>query len=145
MERIVSEGHELGNHFKSDRPSIQLDSAAFDRALAEADSAIREFAPARWARPGSGWYTPRMVRSMERSGYDCALGTVYPLDGTVGWSWFSRQFILANARPGTIVILHDRGARAQRTAKVLGQVLPELRARGYEIVTLSELASAAAR
>lgn len=145
MARIVSEGHEVGNHFTSDSPTIRLDSAAFERELAQADSALREFAPVRWARPGSGWYTARMVRSMERSGYDCALGTVYPFDGTIGWPWFSSRFILANARPGTIVILHDRGERARRTAMVLGRVLPELKARGVEVVTLSELAAAAVR
>ena len=144
MTRIVAEGHEVGNHFTSGQPTIRLDSAAFERDLAEADAAIREYAPVRWARPGSGWYNRRMVRSMERSGYDCALGTVYPFDGTMGWSWLSRQFILANARPGTIVILHDRDERALRTAKVLGRVLPELRARGFEVVTLSELVAAAA-
>ena len=145
MARIASEGHEVGNHFTSDRPTIRLDSAAFERDLDRADSALREFAPVRWARPGAGWYSRRMVRAMERSGYDCALGTVYPLDGTIGWPWFSSRFIVANARPGTIVILHDRGERARRTAKVLGHVLPELKARGYEVVTLSEMAAAAAR
>jgi peptidoglycan/xylan/chitin deacetylase (PgdA/CDA1 family) len=143
MERLRQEGHEVGNHFTSDRPTIRLDSASFERDLARSDSVLRRFGRVRWARPGSGWYSRRMVRAMERSGYRCALGTVYPLDGSIGWSWFSAQYIIANARPGTVVILHDRGERAERTAKVLGRVLPELRARGFEVVTLSELTASA--
>ena len=143
MARITREGHEIGNHFTADRPAIRLDSAAFDEDLARADSALDDFAPTRWARPGSGWYSRRMVRSIERAGYHCALGTVYPFDGSIGWSWFSTRFIVAHAKPGAIIVLHDRGKRSVRTAKVLGRVLPELRARGYEVVTLSELMAAA--
>jgi len=143
MERMTREGHEVGNHFTADRASIRLDSAAFQRDLEAADSALLPYAPRRWARPGSGWYSRRMVRTMERSGYRCALGGVYPLDGTLASSWLSSQYILAHVRPGAVVILHDRGKRSMRTAKVLGRVLPELQARGYEVVTLTQLVSAA--
>jgi len=145
LQRVRQEGHEIGNHFTTDRASIRLDSAAFERDLAASDSTLRRFGSSSWARPGSGWYSPRMVRAMERSGYRCALGTVYPLDGALGWPWLSTTYILAHVRPGAVVVLHDRGARARRTATVLGRVLPELKARGYDVVTLSELVSAADR
>lgn len=143
MARIGREGHEIGNHLTTDRPAIRLDSATFERDLARADSALAAFGASRWARPGSGWYSRRMVRSIERAGYQCALGTVYPFDGSIASSWLSTRFILAHAKPGRIIVLHDRGERSRRTAKVLGRVLPELRARGYEVVTLSELTAAA--
>jgi peptidoglycan-N-acetylglucosamine deacetylase len=142
VERVRQDGHEIGNHFTSDRASIRLDSAEFERDLHASDSALRRHGASKWARPGSGWYSARMVRAMERSGYRCALGTVYPLDGTLAWPWLSTTYILAHVRPGAVVVLHDRGARAKRTAEVLGRVLPELRRRGYEVVTLSRLASA---
>src|SRR5262245_22761247 len=76
MQRVRSEGHEIGNHFTADRASIRLDSVAFERDLAAADSALRPYGPVQWVRPGSGWYSRRMVRSIERSGYRCALGSV---------------------------------------------------------------------
>ena len=141
--RMRREGHELGNHLTRDRPAIRLDSAAFERDLAEADSVLRPYGPLRWARPGSGWYSRRMVRTMQRAGYECALGSVYPIDAGLGWPWLSERYIMAHARPGAIIILHDRGIRGERTAAVLGRVLPALRARGYRIVTLSELAAPA--
>ena len=142
VERIRREGHEVGNHFTRDRPAIRLDSAAFERDLAAADSALRPFGPLAWARPGSGWYSPRMVRTMTRAGYRCALGSVYPLDAALGWPAISAWHIVSHARPGAVIVLHDRGARGRRTAAVLGRVLPTLRARGYQLVTLSELARA---
>ena len=100
---------------------------------------LASWGPLRGARPGSGWYSARMVRQMERAGYRCALGSVYPLDAQQPFAWLSERYVLARVRPGAIVILHDRGRRGSRTARVLGRVLPELRARGYRVVTLSEL------
>ncbi len=145
LTRLRAEGHEVGNHFTYDRPAIRLDSATFERDLAHADSALRRYGPLRWARPSSGWYSQRMVRTMDRAGYGCALGSVYPVDAGLGWPWLSERYILAHARPGAIIILHDRGKRGQRTAAVLGRVLPGLRARGYHVVTLSELTGDARR
>jgi peptidoglycan/xylan/chitin deacetylase (PgdA/CDA1 family) len=80
---------------------------------------------------------------MRRAGHECVLGSVYPLDAGLGWPWLSERYIVAHARPGSIIILHDRGRRGTHTAEVLGRVLPVLRARGYEIVTLTELAGPA--
>jgi len=144
LARMLADGNELGNHFTHDRPAIRLDSAAFDLDLAQADSVLRRYAPVRWVRPSSGWYSRRMVRRMRQAGYQCALGSVYPLDAGLGWPWLSKRYILAHSRPGAIIILHDRGVRGERTADVLGEVLPALRARGYRVVTLSELALPAA-
>ena len=143
LARMRREGHELGNHLTRDRPAIRLDSATFERDLAQADSLLRPYGPLRWTRPGSGWYSRRMVRAMHRAGYECALGSVYPVDAGLGWRWLSERYILAHARPGAIIILHDRGIRGERTAAVLGRVLPTLHARGYQTVTLSELTAGA--
>lgn len=146
LGRLVRDGHEVGNHGTRDRAAVRLDSAAFAADLRAADSALGRWLPTpasapRWARPGSGWYSGRMVREMERAGYRCALGSVYPLDAALGWPWLSERYILAHARPGAVIILHDRGTRGRRTAQVLGRVLPALRARGYEVVTLGQLAA----
>ena len=141
LARMRREGHELGNHFTRDRIGIRLDSATFERDLATADSILGSYTTVRWVRPGSGFYSQRMTRAIQRAGHQCALGSVYPLDAGLGWRWLSEWYILAHARPGAIIILHDRGRRGERTAELLGRVLPELQSRGYTIVTLSELAN----
>jgi peptidoglycan/xylan/chitin deacetylase (PgdA/CDA1 family) len=41
--------------------------------------------------------------------------------------------------PGAVIILHDRVPQWEQTPEVLRMLLPELRKRGYKIVTLSEL------
>jgi peptidoglycan/xylan/chitin deacetylase (PgdA/CDA1 family) len=151
MTRLLRDGHEIGNHGTRDRPAIRLDSATFASDLREADAALRDQlirtgkpGVVRWARPGSGLYSRAMLRTMHRMGYECALGSIYPLDAELAWPWLSERYILGRVRPGGIVILHDRGSRGQRTARVLGRVLSELRTHGYRIVTLTELAAIAA-
>lgn len=144
VRQLVAEGHELGNHFTRDRPSICLSADEFARDLDEAHQILVKYGSVHWARPGSGWYSRAMIATLERQGYRCALGSVYPYDASIPWSGFATWYILRNARPGAILVLHDGGARGRRTARVLGAVLPALRQRGYQVVSLSELVAAVA-
>ena len=139
MRRLVGEGHQLGNHFTQDRPSIRLDSAEFEADLLAAHHALSPWGHPVWARPGSGWYSQEMVATMRRHLYRCALGSVYPLDAAIPSVAWATHYILRHVQPGAIVILHDGGNRGKRTVRTLGRVLPELRRQGYQVVTLSEL------
>ena len=137
----VADGHELGNHLTRDEASVRLAPAAFAAAVREADTVLERFAPVRWLRPASGWYDDAMLDTIEREGHRCALGSIYPYDAHQPWVRVSAAYILANARPGAVIVLHEGGERGRRTVEVLRRVLPELRARGYRIVTLSEMAA----
>jgi peptidoglycan/xylan/chitin deacetylase (PgdA/CDA1 family) len=137
--RLVAESHEIGNHFTRDRASIRLDHDRFARDLEQAHEALAPFGPVRWARPGAGWYSQAMIATMAEQGYRCALGSVYPYDAAIPSADFSIRHILRNVRPGAILVLHDGGARGRRTARVLRTILPELKRRGFRVVTLSDL------
>jgi peptidoglycan/xylan/chitin deacetylase (PgdA/CDA1 family) len=139
MVRLVREGHQVGNHFTQDRPSIRLDRQEFEADLLTAHRALSHWGHPVWARPGSGWYSEEMVTVMRRHLYRCAVGSVYPLDAAIPSVTWATQYILRQVEPGAIVILHDGGNRGKRTARTLAGVLPELRKQGYEVVTLSEL------
>jgi peptidoglycan/xylan/chitin deacetylase (PgdA/CDA1 family) len=142
VRKLVAEGHEVGNHFTQDRPSIRLTPRAFEADLLQAHRELAPWGRLIWARPASGWYSQAMVEVMQRHGYRCVLGSVYPFDATIPSVAWARGYILRNARPGAIVVLHDGGSRGRRTARVLAEVLPELRRRGYRVVSLSELLTA---
>ena len=139
VQRMVREGHELGNHGTRDRPAIRLPYEEFVRDVSEAKRTLARFGSVRWARPGSGWYSQDMIEAFTRTGHRCALGSVYPFDGSIPSTWVARRHILGNARAGSVIVLHDGAGRGRRTLAVLQDVLPELRARGYRVVTLSEL------
>ncbi len=145
MEQMVAAGHELGNHMMHDEPSIELTPEEFERRLLHSGEALARFDKVSWFRPASGYYDDPMLDILERHGLRCALGSVYPVDAHIPWSWFARTWIRWRARPGAVIILHDGGKRGMRTAKTLRVVLPALREKGYRIVTLSELAALAER
>ena len=139
---IVAGGHEVGNHTMRDEPSVLLAPTAFEAVVRQAGTVLGRFGPVRWLRPGSGWYTAAMLAAVERAGYRCALGSVYPYDAHVPSSRLATAYVLANVRPGAVIVLHEGGrggARGRRTAETLRRVLPALRGRGYRVVTLSEL------
>jgi peptidoglycan/xylan/chitin deacetylase (PgdA/CDA1 family) len=143
VRRIASEGHELGNHFTRDRASIRLSPTSFEADLLLAHQVLAPYGALKWARPGSGWYSRAMIGVMRRHGYHCALGSVYPLDAAIPSASFAALYIMRHTGPGAVVVLHDGGSRGRRTAKVLSEVLPELRRRGYRVVSLTELVAAA--
>jgi peptidoglycan/xylan/chitin deacetylase (PgdA/CDA1 family) len=137
--RMVEEDHELANHLTADEPSIRLAPSDFEHQLLESHDALSKFADVRWFRPGSGWYDAAMLSILHKHGYRCVLGSVYPFDPQLPSSWFAAHYVLWNVRPGSIIVLHDHGARGERTASALTTILPELNRRGFRVVTLSEL------
>lgn len=63
---------------------------------------------------------------------------------TLDWSRPGVQAIvdrILSARPGDIILCHDGGGDRSQTVEALRIALPELRARGYEFVTIDELLS----
>ncbi len=140
LSRLSEEGHELGNHLMADVPSIRLSAEQFEQELLQTHRFLSPFGPVRWFRPGSGWFSQRMIGQLQRHGYRCALGSAYAYDCHIPSAWYASRHILLNTRPGSVIILHDGCESRWRTVATLEYVLPELGRRGYRVVTLSELA-----
>lgn len=142
LERIVQEGHELGNHLMSDERSISLNAAEFEQQLAETHALISAYGPVRWFRPGSGFYNERMLAQVRPFQYRTVVGSIYPYDAHVHSVEFASSYILGNVQPGSIVILHDGGMEREATPDILQRIIPALQKRGYRFTTLSELSGA---
>lgn len=138
LQAIVDDGHELGNHLYFDRPSIQLEDDDFVDALLKTDALIRPLGPVQWCRPGSGWLDVRMVEIMAEHGYRPCLASVYPLDLTTPRKMATWHFEI-NARPGSILVLHDGGLARLGTLETLEIALPRLEEQGIRAVTVTEL------
>jgi peptidoglycan/xylan/chitin deacetylase (PgdA/CDA1 family) len=139
VARAVGEGHELGNHLVNNAPSVRMSAEAFASDVRAAGEVLGRFDTVRWLRPASGWYSDAMLDTIEREGYRCALGSVYPYDAYHASARLSAAYVLASVRPGAVIVLHDGRSRGHRTVEVLRRVLPVLGARGYRVVTVSEL------
>lgn len=144
LTRMRADGHELANHLDQDVPAIGLSAADFEHQLLHTDSLLAappSAASGKWCRPGSGWFNTRMLGQLSANGYRLALGSVYPHDLLLRSPHLITAFILNRVFAGSVLILHDGDGHPERTFRVLERVLPALKARGYELVTLSELSA----
>lgn len=144
MRRLIAAGHEIGNHMMADTSSAELTPAEFERQLRQTHALLAPFGPVRWFRPGHGWFNQRMLDQIHRHGYRCGMASAYALEFLPVSAPYAARHILRNIRPGGVIVLHDGKADRVRTIDVLRRILPELRRRGYQIVTMSELAAAGA-
>lgn len=143
LQDLVRSGIELGNHAMHDEPSRSLS----DPILAEQISAVKEMihsaydavnveAPPNYFRPGSGFFSERMLKVLGKMDYRLVLGSIYPHDPQIPHWRVNARHILSMLGPGGIIICHDRRSW---TVPMLRKVLPEIRRRGYRIVTVTEL------
>ncbi|QDU87632.1 Peptidoglycan-N-acetylmuramic acid deacetylase PdaC [Pirellulimonas nuda] len=142
VEQIVREGHELGNHQIRDVPAVTLTPDELARQLNDADAILRRFGPVRWLRPGGGFVNDDVKRVAKRLDCQIALGSAFPMDPYIHSPRFVAAYLLGRVQPGAIVVLHDCGARGERTATALAAAIPQIEAQGIKLVTLSELAEA---
>lgn len=144
VKREALEGHEIANHTYTHMYfNRKVSASAIAGELEKTSNTLTELTgqKCRWFRPPGGFYNDTVVRVAKERGYTLIL-----------WSWHqdTRDWIspgvgkivrkvLNNARNGDIVLLHDHVSGANQTVAALGQILPELRDRGYRMVTVSEL------
>lgn len=142
VRRIVAEGHVLCNHTENHDEQLAVESTGV--ALGEMLSAARAIEqvtgrPARYFRaPGGGW-TPALEQLVERAGMVPLKWNVDPRD----WERPSARTIVsrvvAEARPGSVVLLHDGGGDRGTTVSALQtllNLLPRLRLRVAEPAVL---------
>jgi peptidoglycan/xylan/chitin deacetylase (PgdA/CDA1 family) len=143
LQDLIRNGNELGNHAMNDEPSRPLGDATLvdqihsvEEMLNEAYAALEVKPPPKYFRPGSGFFSERMRDMLGRLGYQLVLGSIYPHDPQIPFWRINASHILSMLRPGGIIICHDRRGW---TAPMLRKVLPEIRRKGYRIVTVTEL------
>jgi peptidoglycan/xylan/chitin deacetylase (PgdA/CDA1 family) len=139
VQRMVVEGHEIGNHTYNHYrlPHIPLEEVApelnrtRDLVYSLIGSRIRLF------RPPGGEYNAAVQRVAEQNGYATILWTDDPGDFEAGRTPKQIEgFVKRDITPGGIILLHD-GIPA--TMKALPEIVSYLRLRGFIFVTVSEL------
>ncbi|MFM9277873.1 polysaccharide deacetylase family protein [Paenibacillus jiagnxiensis] len=144
IKREIAEGHEVANHtdhhvyFKTTmRPeTIEHEMRSLKVKI---NGLTATNSP--WFRPPGGYYNDSVIEIAKKLGYTVVM-----------WSWHqdTRDWskpgvgriankVLNNARNGDIVLLHDHAGGSMQTAQALKIILPELKKRGYRLVTVSEL------
>lgn len=141
LREMVDSGMELGNHSYTHPRGLAREGAGASRELALADAAIQQatgFRPCLF-RPPYGVLTPDLAQRAKEAGLTTAKWTVDPADWTHPGVDLIRKRVLAAARPGSIVVMHDNTETRGQTAAALPSILEGLQARGLHMVTISQL------
>lgn len=134
LKREVAEGHAIGNHTRTHPLLASLTPAQVHDELADGEDAIAGITGTRplLVRPPYGSYSAA-VRSF---GHPLVLWDVDTMD----WQHHDPARVLARAaqyvRPGSIVLMHDT---LPGTLTAVPQLIRNLRAAGYTLVTVPEL------
>ncbi len=145
LAEIVRRGHALGNHSYAHAhttPFANPTRLAADLARAQ-ELMARAGAHVRFFRPPIGLLSPRVVEAARRTHLTLIGWSATARDGRAATTADQAAArLIAAARPGAILVLHDaveRGGREPVAAAALTALLSALQARGLKSVTLDEL------
>ena len=139
IARIVDAGHEIGHHMTTDEVTVRLPPQELREKFVRASHSLEAFATVQWFRPGSARYNDQILQLTRERGYRIALASLAPLDTIVANPNQMASYINWMIEPGSVVVLHDVGARGQRTAATLELLLPMLKKKGYSMLSLGQL------
>ena len=144
-QRVVAEGHEVGNHSHSHPIFLYRTPRETRQQLERAQTVITKTTGIRprLARPPGGVRTPAYFRAAEKLGLRTVQWDV------AGFDWKPRNAkqiahdVLRRVVPGSIILLHDgdnEGKQDRReTVVALPLIIEGLRARGLHVVPLAEM------
>lgn len=145
LRRMMADGHEVG----SIGSRQALENGQADGAIAQeirtAQRSIQQVTgrETRLFRPADGQYDDRVLQAAARSGYTVVLWDLDAQDWATPGPDYIINRVVTQSKPGDIVRF-SASDDARDTPAALAAAIHRLRARGFELVTLSRLQSAAA-
>ncbi len=144
-QEIANSGHELANHTFTHPLMWRLHDQKMVIEINKTDHLLRSLngCRPRYLRPPMGLFTKRVLDIVEHTGYKTVVGDVYPRDPDLPGKERIVKRVLSRVRNGSIIILHDGGntesVDRSQTVGAVAQIIPALKDRGYEFVTLTKL------
>lgn len=142
---VVARGHEIGNHSYSHSPFYLRHASFIEAELGLAQEAIAQAAGVTplWFRApyGARWFG--LGEAQRRNGLSGVMWTAIALDWKLDAPAIHKR-MKRSASNGAILCLHDGRELQPRpdisaTLGAVRRLLPELRAGGYDLVTVSDL------
>lgn len=139
VKKLYDRGHVVANHTFTHAPTIDFHSKAkWLSELRQTDEAIANTVGRKpvFFRPPYGVTTPHLAKAIWETGHTVVGWRVRPYDTLRRPPQQLINTILKQTKPGDIILLHDTH---QRIVPVLEQLLPQLKQRGFEMVTVEKL------
>jgi len=137
--RELRDGDVLGDH-TYDHPDLVRSSEVRSQLLrtAERIRAVSGYTPCVF-RPPYGDTDASVQKTARSLGLSTVLWNVDPADYTQPGTAAIESRVLAQVRPGSIIISHDGGGPRRQTLAAYPGIIEKLRARGYRIATIPEM------
>jgi peptidoglycan/xylan/chitin deacetylase (PgdA/CDA1 family) len=139
LERMLAEGHEVGNHTYTHPETVHLRNAELLDEVMRTNALLDALGVrVRLVRPPYGKDRRRFAAIARQLDLNVALWSIDPKDTRADMPRIV-SVVLERAAPGAIVLLHDGGERRPRTLAACAELMPALRQAGFELTTVSEL------
>lgn len=142
-KRIVSAGHELGNHSYSHERMVLVTPSFVRREIEKTDKLIRDAGHQGeiYFRPPYGKKLFTLPYYLARTDRESVTWDVDPdsYPEVAADSDKIAEYVLSRARPGSIIILHVMYRSRGESLKAVKKIVEGLKARGYSFKTVSEL------
>lgn len=137
VRRMLNEGHEVGNHSFTHPRLDTLDAAGIRDEIARTNHAFHTATGSHLFlfRPPGMRYNGDVLRTAQDLGYATIHWNVAAQDYAAQPPAAIADKVLRNTRPGSVILLHLQ----PDTAKALPTILDTLKARGYRLVTVSQM------
>lgn len=138
-KKLAAAGHEIGNHAYSHPDMARLAAFQQEQQIVKTQKEIKAALgmDSKWFAPPSGSFNDTTVKVANNQGMHTILWTL----DTVDWRRPPKDVIVRRIVPrasnGAMVLMHP----TEPTLQALHQMLPQLKQKGYRLVTVSELLS----
>ncbi len=140
LQQIAADGHELGNHSYSHRDFTQLTDEQIVEELGRTETLVKRLtgrSTKPYFRPPFGARDGRTLEVAAKAGYRSVYWTLDSGDWLAGATADKvAKRVLDNVGNGYIVVLH---ASSRPTAQALPRLLAGLKAKGFKVVTVSQV------
>jgi len=144
IRRQIAEGHEIAIHSWAHGNYTHMSAATMASDIARCQQLLHSIAGApvslNWFRPPYGAKNATVERVIAEAGLRIAMWSVDPADWRQPGSTAIYQHVMSRAHSGAVVLMHDGPAHREGTVKALRRIIPGLQKRGYQLVTMSQLA-----
>lgn len=138
LRRMAGEGHEIGNHSYSHKRLTSLSLDAVEHELLRTNNLVYAACGVTptLVRPPYGSRNERMLNRLAETGFPCVLWSIDPEDWKATDARAVRDHVVARAKNGSIILMHDLKSTSVAAAEL---IIRDLLAKGYVFLTVSEL------
>jgi len=139
VRRAAVAGHSLQNHTYSHANLTKLSDIDIWGEVTRTSELLQQLTgkASAYLRPPGGWYDARVALKVQTTGHRPVFWTIdtQDMDGTPSAALIRRRAVEL-ARDGSIIMMHDG---VQATIDALPGIIADLRAKGFQLVTIEEV------